>query len=121
MLQVNHENSTFQILDQNLFMNVVKECYIEYIYFTLLNCTVLYCTVLYCTLLCSTLLYSTLPSRARRAGAKMEPMLVGQRQYQPHSMDISLHFTPLFTTKRGEFGIKKQPLFFIKHGEHIKR
>ncbi len=50
--------------------------------------------------------------QARCAGAKMEPMLVGQRQYQPLSMDIFLHFTPLFMAKHGEFGIKKQPLFY---------
>ncbi len=50
--------------------------------------------------LCDSLCLQKLMSRARRAGAKMEPMLVGKRQYQPLSMDIPRHFTPLFTAKR---------------------
>ena len=33
----------------------------------------------------------------------MEPMLVGQREYQPLSMDISLHFTPLLMAKHPLF------------------
>ena len=43
--------------------------------------------------------------RVGRAGIKMEATLVGQSQFKPHSMDFSLHFTPLFTAKHGEFGL----------------
>ncbi len=41
----------------------------------------------------------TLRARVGRAGVKMEAMLVGRSQFKPHSMEFSLHFTPLFTAE----------------------
>ena len=49
-------------------------------------------------------------SRARRAGAKMEPMLVCQRQNHHFSMDISLHSTLPFYGKSW----RKTPAFSMK-------